>query len=303
MNRLLPVVTLLIACSGGLQTPTNADPDVLDVKSWVEGDLDRGVGTLVVQVRFDDGLDVDLPEPEVTGLRFTEVGAPVQERLGADVVTTRKYRFTGSEGSYEVPALEAVAQVEGEPVVDASDPIWIDMGGETQALEGFEEIAPRAKVTRLSAAWLVGMVCLGVTALAILGAIFLAFWGLSRRSAKSVPPEAPDVVALRRWAAVRSDPSLDDHAKAVAISSIFRDYTEAVLSFPATAATTSEVLAHLGRLAHLPDGNVGRAQRILDATDYIKFADGDARDTLFEELDDALRTFVASTRPRQWEAP
>ena len=117
---------------------------------------------------------------------------------------------------------------------------------------------------------------------------------------RSLPPEAPDVVALRRWDAVRSDPKLDDFARAVALAVILREYQEAALGFPATTWTTSEILEKLSAMAHLPEGNVGRAKKLLRATDYIKFADAAARQTLFEELDDAFRVFVSTTRPRAW---
>lgn len=301
MRGVLPLL-LLVACGPADLLTDDSDTDVVDVHTWVEGQLDRGVGTFVVQVTFDEGLDVDLPEPQVPGLRFTEVGPPDEERLGGSVVTTRRYRFAGEAGSYELPALTVSATVGDGAVQDASEPIWVDVGGDNAPLDGFAGTTDREPVVGLSSAFIVGAACAGLGALGVIGGVLLAFVGFSRRSARNVPPEAPDVVALRRWQAVRGDPNLSDHDKAVALAVIFRDYAEAVLSFPATAATTSEILARLGRMPHLPDGNVGRAQRILRATDRIKFAEGAARDTLFEELDDALRTFVASTRPRSWES-
>lgn len=298
-------LVLLVGCGGadGLQ----AEPDpALDIQTWVEGKPARGVATLAVQVTHEGGLDVRVDEPKVPGLRFTEVGQPEEERLGAQLVVTRRYRFSGQAGSYEIPALQA-AEIRDAGDTDlrvlqaASDPIWVDVGAEPPALDGFADIEDPPPVFQLSNAAIVGVVCVGIGGLGVAGSIGLAFFALSGRKPSDLPPEAPDVVALRRWNAVRSDPDLDDHDKAVAIAAILREYIEAVLGFPATAWTTSEILEHLGDLSHLPEGNVGRARRVLRATDRIKFADAAARETLFEELDDALRTFIASTRPRAWD--
>ena len=116
-----------------------------------------------------------------------------------------------------------------------------------------------------------------------------------------VEQEPPDLVALRQWDAIRSDEGLDDETRAQGASRIFREYTEAVLVFPASSWTTSEILRHLQRLAHLPQGNLPRAKRLLRATDRLKFAGESARDELFDELDADLRGFVASTRPSKWQ--
>ncbi|HMV70485.1 MAG TPA: hypothetical protein PKA64_26830 [Myxococcota bacterium] len=116
------------------------------------------------------------------------------------------------------------------------------------------------------------------------------------------PPEAPHLAALRRWEAVRADPSLDDHARALALSEIFRDYVEATLSFAARALSTTEILRHLEQLTFLPRENLPRAKRLLRATDRVKYADDQPGTDLFEELDSDLRAFVESTRPKSWDA-
>jgi hypothetical protein len=272
------------------------------VRTWIEGDAARGVGTLVVQVEADDGLQLDLPEPDVTGLRFTEVGEPQVERIGAHDVTTRRFRFAGEPGSYEIPSLTVRYDDTDAGAVAGSDPVWVDLGQPPPELEDFADIADPAPVFQVTSAMIVGASCVGLTGLGVVGGLVIGFFALNRRGrAKAVPPEPPDVRALRQWDAVRTDDGLSDHDKAVALAVLFREYVEAVLGFAATAYTTSEILRQLEGMPHLPDGNVGRARRILRATDRIKFADAAARAMLFEELDDALRTFVGSTRPRVWE--
>lgn len=272
------------------------------IETWVEGDPGAGPAELVVQVDAEAGVPLDLPEPEVTGLRFSEVGSPVMERIGDRNVTTRRFRFNGEPGSYEIPAFSVPVEDTDALSVVPSEPVWVDVGQATPDLQGFVEVEEPPKVFRLTTAMIVGAACAGLIAVGAAGGVGLTFWGLGRGGrARELPPESPDVRALRQWEAVRSDPDLDDHAKAVAIATIFREYVEAVLGFPATAWTTSEILRRLEGMVHLPDGNVGRARRILRATDRIKFADDGARNTLFEELDDALRTFVGSTRPTTWK--
>lgn len=295
---------LVIACLGcgvpGGDVAEHAS-DAVQVRTWVEGDASRGVGTLVVQVQAQAGVALDLPEPTTPGLRFAEVGEPQVERIGAEVVTTRRFRFTGEAGSYEIPAL-GVELDDTDALSVSSSPLWVDLGQEPAELEDFVDINEPPPVFQLSNAMIAGGVCLGLTGMGVLGGLGIGLWAFNRRGRPgALPAESPDVRALRQWDAVRTDGTLDDHDKAVALAVLFREYVESVLGFPATAWTTSEILRHLEGMPHLPDGNVGRARRILRATDRIKFADAAARATLFEELDDSLRTFVGSTRPRTWQ--
>ena len=89
--------------------------------------------------------------------------------------------------------------------------------------------------------------------------------------------------------------------KAKALSSIFRDYAEAVLSFPASAWTTTEILEKMRSMSHLAEGNVPRARRLLRATDKVKYAEHRPGEDFFEDLDADLRAFVGSTRPHAWK--
>jgi len=293
MSRWIPILLLVSACGGDPATPVVLDQEPV-VRTWIEGVPERGVATLVVQVRTPADAPVSLPDPEIPRLTLTPVEQPTQERIGELVVVTRRYRISGQPGSYQIPPLSV-----GGP---ESAPIWVDLGGSPAALDGFSDIADPAPIVSVNTTLLVGAACAGLTVFGAAGAVAVAFVpGLLARRLRALPPEPPDVLALRRWEAVRADLDLDDHQVAVAIAAILREYIEAVLSLPATSMTTREILDRLRSMPLLPEGNVGRAERILRATDYIKFADRKARATLFDELDDALRTFIGSTRPRSIE--
>lgn len=296
MRRGALVLLSAVACGTPQPALTPELSEPVEVRTWIEGQPSRGVATLVVQVRAVDGASATLPEPELPRLTVVEAGDPTEERLGDLVVSTRRFRITGPEGSYEIPALSASSEGRG------SDPIWLDLGTAPDSLDALVDIGDPDPVFRLDTTLILGGVCVGLVGLGALGGIALAFGGVLGRSPRELPPEPPDVLALRKWDSVRADPSLDEQQVAVAIAAILREYIEAVLGFPATAWTTREILDRLGAMEHLPEGSVGRAQRILRATDYIKFADAKAREALFDELDDALRAFVGTTRPKRLDA-
>jgi len=141
----------------------------------------------------------------------------------------------------------------------------------------------------------------GGTGLLFLGGIGFAFTRPRRARDVVVVPEPPDIVAIRSWEAVRADEAMGDEEKAEALSRIFRVYVEGVLAFQATAWTTTEILARLTGMGHLPEGNVPRAKRLLRATDRVKFAEAKPGADLFDDLDSDLRAFVGSTRPTAWQ--
>jgi hypothetical protein len=285
------LLMVLLGCGGPRGT---WQPERPGLRTWVEGKKDGG-GVLVVQLTADAKAKVDLPEPSVQGLTFEPQGNERVEKVGQRVVLTQRYSFTGEKGMYEVPALVAHA---GQAEM-RSDPLWIDLGVQPPRKQKLADIDEPGRVWQPPTLFewsLVGLV--GVCLVA--GVVFLR----AARRPSETPVERPPahIRALRAWEAVRDDPSLSDHDKALAISRIFREYMEEVLRFQATAWTTTEILEQLRTMAFLPEGNVPRARRLLRATDRIKFADAQARAEMFEELDADLRGFLDSTRPRSWQA-
>jgi hypothetical protein len=175
--------------------------------------------------------------------------------------------------------------------------LFIDIATEAPREGEPEDIVEPSRIIQIPWGWF-GAAAGGFAVLA--AGIFLAFGRTGSKKEAVLPADPPDVAALRAWEAVRSDPTLDDQERALAISRIFREYAGVVLGFSATAWTTTEILAHLRGLAHLPEGNVPRARRLLRATDRVKFADHKPGTDLFEDLDADLRAFVGTTRPHQW---
>src|SRR5690606_33836341 len=159
-------------------------------------------------------------------------------------------RFTGPRGGYEIPALEATwSSDDGEQVTAASSPLFVDVGVQPPP-DGLADIDEPEPVWAVP--WATVAAVGGVGGL-VVGGLWWALRGGARREVAPVPPEPPDLAALRRWQAVRADPSLDDEEKATALSLLFREYIEAVLSLPATRWTTTEILERLGAMQHLPE--------------------------------------------------
>lgn len=292
--RALLAMLVLAGCGGGALSAADGGP--IEVRTWLEGEPGANGGMLVVQTAFPAGADVQLPIPQVERLRLQPVDEPVVERIGRREVVTQQYRFTGPKGSYVVPALDAIWTPEdgGEPVTASSSPLYVDLGVDPPRDGELADISDPGAVWTVP--WgAVGAVG-GVGGLLAAG-LWLALRGVRHRPEVALPPEPPDVIAIRRWEAARQDPALDDEGKAVAISLIFREYAEEVLGFPASKWTTTEIVERLRGLVHLPEGNVPRARRLLRATDRVKYADAAATADLFEELDADLRAFIGSTRP------
>lgn len=293
----LPSALLLVLLACGPAGPTVRSGGA-GVRTWVEGQTEAG-GVLVVQVEAAADVEVDVPEPVATGLTFQPKGDPRIERVGDHTVLTQRWTFVGSKGIYEVTSLRAPYSGAGGEGTLVSEPLWIDLGVPAPRTGELAGIAEPRRVFRLT--WLEIAFATGVAAASAIGVNLLV--RASRRPPAAEAPRQPaHVRALKAWEAVRADASVDDHAKTVALSRIFREYMEEVLRFPATAWTTTETLAHLQGLSFLPEGNVGRAKRLLRATDRVKFADAAARQEMFVELDADLRAFLDHTRPRAWQA-
>lgn len=295
--RVSPLL-LLLACGQVAQPVASTDP--LVVRSWLEDTTATG-GVLVVQTVFDATGQVEFPQPESEGLNFGMVGDPVLETLGRQQVLTQRYRFTGSQGHHEIAELGASWVLDDQPdsrVDVEAQPLFVSITSPPPREGDLADIIDPDRI------WTVPWLPLAVVGgtMGLLGVSMWFVWGSIRRfDSRSIEAEPPDLVALRQWDAIRSDEHMDDEFRAQGASRIFREYSEAVLLFPASSWTTSEIVRHLKRLAHLPQGNLPRAKRLLRATDRLKFAGESARADLFDELDSDLRAFVASTRPSKWK--
>jgi hypothetical protein len=191
----------------------------------------------------------------------------------------------GPDGSYELPAVSGVAtHTDGTVRELVTSPIFVDIGvvGPSSQLSGVQSASrPEPPVWPKVA----GAVALG---LALLGAAAM-LWRRFKPKAPPVPSTPPHILALREWNSARMRLRGDDHALAVALSGIFRQYTESVTHVKATALTTSEILEDLPR-----HWDRERCKRLLTATDLIKFARAEGGRSLFDELDRDLKATLGA---------
>jgi hypothetical protein len=291
------IVWWLLACGGGDFTVGEQPP--VAVRAWLASEPSSGGGTLMLQVAHDADVQVEVQLPETRTLELTPGDVVRTETIGDRVVETRQWRFDGGPGHHEIPPFAATwTDASGATQTAESSRLFVDIGVKPPDVGELADInEPPAK---WNIPWSTAAVALGLGGVVAAG-LYVAF-ARKEKELPPVPPESPDVVAIRAWEAVRRDPSLDDHAKALALSRIFREYAEIVLQFPCTKWTTTETLRHLEEMEHLPEGNVPRARRLLRATDRVKYADARAGTDLFEDLDADLRAFVGTTRPYDWSA-
>ena len=265
------------------------------VRTWLEsGQL------LVVQVEASPELALRLDEPEVPGLEFFPMGEPTQEKVSGRTVVTRRYRYNGKPGYYEVAEVGVEWGPEEAPSSTEATPLFITV----ESADLLEQLGELGDISEPEPAQAFPWLLVGLAG----GGLLLVGGGLGGamllgRSAPVVEErvESPDVRALREWREALDNPALDAYDRCVELSRIFRDYTEAVLDFPAASWTTTEILAHLGSMSSLEQGNVPRAKRLLRATDRVKYADAGMEGTFFEDLDADLRAFITSTRSRDWQ--
>lgn len=258
------------------------------VEAWVQSP--DGKPEIVLQIRADEAVEITPPSGD--GVTLGAMRERV-EVVGGLTVTTRTWQLQPRPGSAVLSGACATAGG-GEPV--CAEPVYVDFG-KAPDRPGMADIVEPGRLWSIPWLPIFG-------AVAVLG--ILVAWARRARSKPPAPvpagpPEPHDARALRRWAEVQADTTLDDLSRAEALSEIFREYVEAALAFPARSWSTTETLAHLGRLAHLARENVPRARSLLRATDRVKYADVRPGADLFEELDADLRAFIDSTRPRAWE--
>lgn len=242
---------------------------------------------VTVSVRWAEGWTPDLAgaTPLAEGLTATLV----EERsVDAERATsTQVWALAGPPGSYAIAPLAVSFTGPGDQERTLRSPaLFGDIGvdGPTSELAGMS-LAP---VPEPWPTWPIPV----AAGLLLLGGGLL--WWRRRGQAEPVaPPVPPDVAALAAWQALQADGSLDDHARAVALSGLFRAYLEAVLPIAATTATSREILESLDLSHSLQQ----RTRRLLTATDLIKFARKGGGAELFDGLGDDLVAVVDATRP------
>jgi len=260
----------------------SGQPVVIDVEAWAGPDWDVQAG-----VPFGEGLEVEL---------LSEEGPSIVDERSVQVW---RYSLSGPDGSYVVGTTEGHATGPGDQTrTFEPEPIFVDIGvpGPTGGpMDGFVAAPPPEPPPYR---WIAGAIA-GV--LLLLGVVWALMRWLSRRKAAPPPPIPAHIVAQGAWADARSTIT-DDHELALRLSMILRNYIEARTSIRATAATTMEIIDFLGRRGFdgvaIDDDLRTHVDRILDATDRLKFAREGGGEAFFDELDHHFGSVINQTRPR-----
>ncbi len=211
--------------------------------------------------------------PTVEGLTITQVSTGDDGSAVWDAV--------GQKGSYVID----VPGSDQKPV-----PIYVDIGVDGPTGGKMADLA--APTPRPPPIW--PYVLGGVVGAGALVAAGIAAWKRWRPLPPPVPPEAPDILALRAWNALRARTDLEPAELALELSMVYRRYLDATRVWPATSRTTREILDNLS--GELTAGELDCARRLLSAMDLVKFAEREARASLFDQLDADFRRLVAPVR-------
>jgi len=285
---------VLAACA---PAPPALDSPDLRVRTVLHEAPTNHGGTLQIQVDAAGDLDWTTSPPTGKNLHFDK-GTSRTEHIGSRTFTTTTWIFKSKPGQYLIdPVCASWTTGDSDPQETCSTALFLDLGVATDRPDMVDIAEPSAVWQLPHLGWFAAAA--GVAGL-LLGGLLLALRKRPEPTLTAIDAEQPDQVAIRRWEAVYSDATLDEHSKAQALSHIFREYAEAVLHFPALKWTTTESVQHLQEMTSFDPANIHRAKKLLRATDLVKFADQHTGGDFFEEMDADLRAFVESTRPHQW---
>ena len=290
----------LLACLGGDVLPALAPPQADVTAVVVDANVESGAPVMVeIQSLAAEGWVVEPGIPYAEGLEAALVAEEGPVHVNGRDVHTWKYALTGPDGSYVVGVSEgkgtgpAAQERTFEP-----PPLFVDIGVEGPSggpMAGFAEAPPPQPPPYR---WMAVAAAITLLVLALV-------WGVRRwlqgRERAIPPPIPPHIIAQGAWSDARAQIK-DDHPLAVRLSMVLREYVEARSGVPATKGTTNEILQHLEQ--HGFDGERFdiearmRVQRILDATDRLKFAREGGGEAFFTALDADFEGIINATRPQ-----
>ena len=275
MNGLF--LALVLACHEGSGTPPAPPGSVV----WVDAS------------RVASGTAVVLHAPSTTVLPTVEGLTARQTLVGDDGTAT--WELTGVDGSSIIEVPVPVGTDAGA----AARTLYFDIGEEGPRSQLDDVLPP---VPPAAARWPYIVLAVLVLAAGLWGAV----WAVRRlRPPPPAPaPEAPDVLARRRWRELRAQSDVSPEPLAAALSDVYRHYLDASHAWPATARTTREILDNLA--AELTAVQLQRARRLLGAMDLVKFSEHAELAGLFDALDvdfDALVVPVRQSLSSGQDAP
>ena len=293
----------IAGCGSGDVLPALAPPQAA-VDVWLmDANVASGEPAMVtVQTTGAEGWTFQPIIPFAENLEVSLVAESGPSAVNDRQVTLQQYAMTGPDGSYVIGTTEGEATGPGgQTRTFESVPLFVDIGVEGPTggpMDGFAA-APPPKPTPWRA------ISMAILAATVLAALWLWWRRRQRlRSAAVPPPVPPHILAQGAWADARATIQ-DEHALAVRLSMVLREYLEARTGIPASKATTIEIWEALARTGvngrPIDEALKGHIAQILDATDRLKFARVGGGSAFFQSLDQHFGVIIQVTRPVETE--
>ena len=284
-----------LGCAPAVSPAPPAGPVVVELTAEARSVPAGAPAQLSLSVGLAPGWQLDVPAPVAEGftLSLEAEEGPVNDRGRSR--TLRRYALTGPAGSAVVGLPDLVATGPAGEALDVEvPPLFIDLGvsGPTGGPMS-EDLALAPPPPEPPYLW----IGLGGLVVAGAGLGLLVALRLNRGDFRPAPLP-PHERAVRDWRGARAA-KLGDQALAFALSEVLRRYIEEVSGWPATSATPREISAWMGEVGWLSAEARAQADRVLRATDLVKFAREGGGGSFFDSLEaDFMGVLQASRRPR-----
>ena len=299
MKRSLLPLLVAVGCGAEPVLPPLA-PAPVDVEVRVEQTSVASGEPIVVEVTRWTSSDWSLPPvgPVAEALQTREQSTDGPSVVGDRTRVVSTFELSGDDGSHVVvvPPVEATGPGDQTRTIEPP-PVFVDIGTPPPPLDGL--VGPEGVPgEQTHPTW--ALAAAGVGAALGFGLLAAAFVVVAR--SKSAPlPKPAHVIARETWAAARQT-TTDDHALALELSLVFRQFLQAVTGAAMVTRTTREIVDLLeGEDLLTPELRL-RARRVLDATDRLKFARDGGGTEFFDGLEtDFLAVVDALSRPVESE--
>ena len=289
----MTLLWLFLACADA-PLSTLAPPPV-DVQLRVsEARIESGASiALEARIWTSDGWSLEPGGISAEGLTVTQTGSDEPVWTGERQVQVLRYDLSGPDGSYVIASDVGHATGPGEQTREVTpSPIFVDIGVDGPSGGDIADFldAPASPTTP----W--GRIAVATSLLLVLMGIAIWAWRRRHRAALLPAPSLPaDVIARSAWREARKTVQ-DDYDLATALSMIFREYLSAIGGSSATSRTSREIRMHFEETGMLKVTDRARVQRLLEATDRLKFAREGGGRAFFDALEDDFQAILTATR-------